>query len=844
MGYKCNDHALNDCNVTSRCVGGLHGKDQCRKNHTGPLCGACKTNYRLWDDGYCYGCRKSPDNLFHYILYSFVIILLGVLAIQAEVSAFYFFAFTSTRRVRRKTITIQDKQRDGNDIIIQHIEGRDQICWEHFVDAKARGEWVRIMMNYLQIASYIDIVFEIQWPNNFAWVPRYMRMFSSFDVTSWIHTFNWCLKFLGSVRYHSFIVICMMVFVIILIWILKHCCRSLKPDQKIRRKGKKTGKGKVAPNNNGSDEDSGTKDESWVEMNKKYIKSHFKNIRIKYANFVKASFYMFSLMHCGVVARSFQMYRCEVELEPWERYLNADYAIPCHDPFTQWGASAALATFMLIIIGLGIPLYVAFRLRAYDMYIRSIMVTRDDIQNEIDERSSMKEANNEVDERDNLREIEFDCRLKIAENRGGKNYYIISNVYGLYKENMYWWELIEIFRSAIMTGCLILLRPGSFLQHVLGTLLLLVHLALVTVIKPYRNVYDNNVQFILSAVLVVTLPATAAVHRAKDTEERDGMLNYIIFLNVAVFIFAFILRARQDMQLKEKEQLKKKVHPSPRKRPPQPPPSPPPFGNKRPLPPIKNSDPTADFDFDDRDSEEESKSDHEDEQNDGDDGYERGDRVEAKVDDSTEFYAGEVVRVNRDGTINIKFDNGKRKSGVKSSQIRSATKKDEQKIDVRPTPPKKLVLQPIRPDGQRLKPGAPSFRGLQRLNTEHRFKITRQMSALQKLDLDGDGELEPDEIIKAYMEDGLSRDEAQQKIDELRGKSDIDGDGVVSLKEALNTELANAMEEEVEEDREKFKKEEEQHQDEHKNHTKERLRKRIKEQRKKQRGKKKQEENS
>lgn len=81
-----------------------------------------------------------------------------------------------------------------------------------------------------------------------------------------------------------------------------------------------------------------------------------------------------------------------------------------------------------------------------------------------------------------------------------------------------------------------------------------------------------------------------------------------------------------------------------------------------------------------------------------------------------------------------------------------------------------------------------------------------------------------------------------KKIDELRGKYDIDGDGVVSLKEALNTELANAMEEEVEEDQEKFKKDEEQHQDEHKNHTKERLRKRMEEQRKKQRGKKKQEE--
>merc|ERR1711918_226176 len=66
----------------------------------------------------------------------------------------------------------------------------------------------------------------------------------------------------------------------------------------------------------------------------------------------------------------------------------------------------------------------------------------------------------------------------------------------------------------------------------------------------------------------------------------------------------------------------------------------------------------------------------------------------------------------------------------------------------------------------------------------------------------------------------------------------IDGDGVVSLKEALNTELANA----VEEDQVQFEKKEEQHQVEHKNHTKERLRKRMEKQRKKRRGKKKQEE--
>ena len=52
-----------------------------------------------------------------------------------------------------------------------------------------------------------------------------MRMFAIFDVTSWIHT-NWCLNFLPSVQYHSIIVTCMMVFVIVVVWVLKRCCKK------------------------------------------------------------------------------------------------------------------------------------------------------------------------------------------------------------------------------------------------------------------------------------------------------------------------------------------------------------------------------------------------------------------------------------------------------------------------------------------------------------------------------------------------------------------------------------------------------------------------------------------
>ena len=73
-----------------------------------------------------------------------------------------------------------------------------------------------------------------------------------------------------------------------------------------------------------------------------------------------------------------------------------------------------------------------------------------------------------------------------------------------------------------------------------------------------------------------------------------------------------------------------------------------------------------------------------DDESDADDaGYERGDRVEAKVSGWTKYYAGEITRVNRDGTYDIKFDDGERKSGVKSSQIKSKGSKSKKKSSSR-----------------------------------------------------------------------------------------------------------------------------------------------------------------
>merc|ERR1711991_719310 len=58
--------------------------------------------------------------------------------------------------------------------------------------------------------------------------------------------------------------------------------------------------------------------------------------------------------------------------------------------------------------------------------------------------------------------------------------------------------------------------------------------------------------------------------------------------------------------------------------------------------------------------------------------YCRGDRVEAKVKGWTKYYGGEVTRVNDDGTYDIKFDDGERKRGVKTSEIKGGKDDDDE----------------------------------------------------------------------------------------------------------------------------------------------------------------------
>ena len=85
----------------------------------------------------------------------------------------------------------------------------------------------------------------------------------------------------------------------------------------------------------------------------------------------------------------------------------------------------------------------------------------------------------------------------------------------------------------------------------------------------------------------------------------------------------------------------------------------------------------------------ETKRNRDDDDNDSDDDEDdtsisKGDRVEAKLKGWTKYYKGKITRENRDGTYDILFDDGERKSKVDAKLIKSLetkTKKTKKKTN-------------------------------------------------------------------------------------------------------------------------------------------------------------------
>lgn len=234
---------------------------------------------------------------------------------------------------------------------------------------------------------------------------------------------------------------------------------------------------------------------------------------------VKAFLFMLFIMYPAVSAVIFQLYKCK-EVEG-TYYLEADFTIQCFE--SEWNSYAYIGVFFILLYPIGIPLATFL--------------------------------------------ILYSNRDRLTETA---TFYKYGFLYGGYKENRWWFEIVELMRKLVLTSIIIFVSQGTASQIFIGILVTIMFMMVAQEIRPFqeRNDYVLQVysQFVLLLCLVMAMMLmydNAASGSDKENYDSDAMGVGLIFCAASVFALTFILLSLLVIQttksVKEEQEMAKQL---------------------------------------------------------------------------------------------------------------------------------------------------------------------------------------------------------------------------------------------------------------------------------------------
>ena len=117
----------------------------------------------------------------------------------------------------------------------------------------------------------------------------------------------------------------------------------------------------------------------------------------------------------------------------------------------------------------------------------------------------------------------------------------------MYEDQYWYWELVETFQKALMTGALVVIAPGTSAQIFIGILLVLFHMVWTLKASPYVRDADDWMQFSCSLAILLTvlcglyLKTTGDGLSSDDVHTQDIMLVSVFSIVPLLWIISFIL---------------------------------------------------------------------------------------------------------------------------------------------------------------------------------------------------------------------------------------------------------------------------------------------------------------
>ena len=418
---------------------------------------------------------------------------------------------------------------------------------------------LRIVVGYIQVLSNLDLTFDVPWPKDFQ---TYFRSFAfiNFDMQIIFGTVDVCnltVPFLDAFYMHMMV---LPIFLAILL-LAAFTAICIKKTRSLCRKHTKQHKQK----------------NTW---------------NIIFDRATTSFMFMVFLIYPGLTVRIFRVLRCEKLGAQNEFYLSADYSVECMQG--RHTIAVMYAIIFVVIYILGIPILLYLLLRHYRKVIAAInydhnnadekkvelLETTDKRMLNFNHRielnklrktiqlrkgrsvyfnvpgdfttsiTASKKNNKELVKKIKKVKKKCNCQMLTLPNDDNDKLEILKesiimkygSLFEAYEDDVWYWELIEMFRKALLTGGLVLLAPGTSAQVLSGLLVCQFYVIYLNDKKPYKEPADNWLQIFASIQLLLTLLG-GLILKMDDPDNglyEDTFMAYILItLNATVFLIGF-----------------------------------------------------------------------------------------------------------------------------------------------------------------------------------------------------------------------------------------------------------------------------------------------------------------
>jgi hypothetical protein len=268
----------------------------------------------------------------------------------------------------------------------------------------------------------------------------------------------------------------------------------------------------------------------------------------------KLLFWMLLLSYPSISVRVIGFFNCR-EIGH-EFYLSKDLSVVCFDSLWALYTPVALAAMLVYVVGVPILFFaVLYQARCAGVSWNMHLSTLNDKRREhflkeaaIDAKISMEFWAVPCTREDELKAIH--AFLERRNLRGHKTYNRLGFIYYAYKEDCWWYEIIELSRKLILNGFAALISPGTQSQIVFGLVVCFLYLMFVMMQSPYNASTDHLLAVLCHIQLFLTM-FCALMIRAKvkfvsttifpDAPEREaietGIITWFVILSHGGLLF-------------------------------------------------------------------------------------------------------------------------------------------------------------------------------------------------------------------------------------------------------------------------------------------------------------------